>query len=265
MPEEVKGLQSWPTALAAVAAIRTFSKERNYQVNPRTNSRIFKEIISRGRSGPPGRLTTLFRTSSAMSSGARWSEDAAATALRRRRRDGGDQEEEGSGGGGIVVGVGGEEEEEEGGRRRENGTPRSDCAMAIVLSPLLSCLSLPPPMEWTGRDGSKSNFDYSTFQPCSMVENVLAIYLLQRLFFSPLFNNDDWKWRMSPWKPSIFFFEKDLWNQITSITSYYAWLEPHQTSSSKVKDLFANICIVWRGILLHNTLSILKCLTLLTF
>lgn len=141
-----------------------------------------------------------------MSSGARWSEDAAATA-RRRRRDGGDQEEEGSGGGGIVVCVGGEEEEEEG-RRRENGTPRSDCAMAIVLSPLLS-LSLPLPMEWTGtgRDGSKSNFDYSTFQLCSMVENVLAIYSVfaAKTFFSPLFKNDDWKWRMSPWKPSIFF------------------------------------------------------------
>ncbi len=93
-----------------------------------------------------------------MSSGARWSEDAAATA-RRRRRDGGDQEEEGSGGGGIVVGVGGEEEEEEG-RRRENGTPRSDCAMAIVLSPLLS-LSLsssPDGMDGNGKGWIKIKF-----------------------------------------------------------------------------------------------------------
>lgn len=145
-----------------------------------------------------------------MSSGARWSEDAAATA-RRRRRDGGDQEEEGSGGGGIVVGVGGEEEEEEG-RRRENGTPRSDCAMAIVLSPLLS-LSLFL-SRWNGREreGMDQNqiLTIQHFNSAAWWKMCLPFnpYLLQRLFFSPLFKNDDWKWRMSPWKPSFFFLKK---------------------------------------------------------
>lgn len=123
-----------------------------------------------------------------MSSGASWSEDAAATA-RRRRRDGGDQEEEGSGGGGIVVGVGGEEEEEEG-RRRENGTPRSDCAMAIVLSPLLS-LSLFL-SRWNGREreGMDQNqiLTIQHFNSAAWWKMCLPFtpYLLQRLFF-PLF------------------------------------------------------------------------------
>lgn len=101
-------------------------------------------------------------------------------------------------------------------------------------------------MEWTGtgRDGSKSNFDYSTFQLCSMVENVLAIYSVfaAKTFFSPLFKNDDWKWRMSPWKPSIFFWKRFMESNYTNY-KLLCLVGTHQTSPSKVKDIFSLLSV----------------------